>query len=71
MDAEITKINAEEANFTVGHNFMSTWTKEEYKKLLGYRGQDSEIIGETVILPEATDSEIDWRAKGAVNPIKN
>ena len=37
-DAEIQKINAEEKNFTVGHNFMSTWTDFEYKKILGAKG---------------------------------
>jgi hypothetical protein len=35
---EYAKINADPANtFTVGHNFMSTWTHDEYKKLLGYK----------------------------------
>jgi cathepsin L len=74
MDAEINKINSEEANFSVGHNYMSTWTDLEYKKLLGYRGvgQKAEEISEkTVTLPETNDSEIDWRVKGAVNPIKD
>jgi hypothetical protein len=37
-DAEYKLINADPANtFTVGHNFLSTWTKDEYKKLLGYK----------------------------------
>ena len=36
-DALIKKINAEEKNFTVGHNFMSTMTDFEYKKMLGYK----------------------------------
>jgi C1A family cysteine protease len=69
-DAEINKINAEEANFTVGHNFMSTWTEFEYKKLLGYKGQQGEVRN-YVTLPEANDAEVDWRTKGAVNPVKN
>merc|ERR1712086_1028164 len=54
-DAEINEINATEENFTVGHNFMSTWTDMEYKKLLE---------------PVNADSK-DWRADGAVNPVKN
>jgi len=30
-DAEITRINSNPENtFTLGHNFMSTWTKDEY-----------------------------------------
>lgn len=37
-DAEYKTINADTTNtFTVGHNFLSTWTKDEYKKLLGYK----------------------------------
>lgn len=71
MDAEITKINAEEPNFTVGHNYMSTWTEFEYKKLLGYRGQPDDSDKNVVILPETNDVEVDWRAKGGVNPIKD
>jgi len=72
-DASINKINAMEENFTVGHNFMSTWTKFEYKRLLGYRGIDGEIEGngKIVELPETNDVEFDWRTKGAVNPVRD
>ena len=70
-DAEINEINATEENFTVGHNFMSAWTDMEYKKLLGYRGQDGEGERNYVTLPEANDAEVDWRTKGAVNAVKN
>jgi len=74
-DAEYTAINADTKNtFTVGHNFMSTWTNAEYKKLLGYKSPLSQADAEyapfeldTVNIP----SSIDWRTKGAVNPIKN
>jgi C1A family cysteine protease len=70
-DAEINEINATEENFTVGHNFMSTWTAFEYKKLLGYRGQAGEGERNYVSLEESNDAEVDWRTKGAVNAIKN
>jgi len=43
MDAELNEINAKENNFTVGHNFMSTWTESEYKRLLGHKGQAGEV----------------------------
>jgi len=37
-EAENVEINANpEHTFTVGHNFMSTWTDEEYKAMLGYK----------------------------------
>ena len=35
-DAAYNTINANKNNtFVVGHNKFSTWTKDEYKKLLG------------------------------------
>jgi len=35
-DAEIQEINSNPENtFTVGHNQFSTWTKDEFKKMLG------------------------------------
>jgi len=70
-DAEINRINAEEKNFTVGHNFMSSWTHYEYKKLLGDRSQTMTHELETVEFPETNAVTIDWRAVGAVNPVKN
>jgi len=34
-DAEYNKINADETNtFTVGHNFMSSWTKDELARMV-------------------------------------
>merc|ERR1712195_4372 len=55
--AEFAKINADPANtFTVGTNFMSTWTQEEYKKILGFKGNQTAK---------------DWRSLGAVNAVKN
>ena len=74
-DAEIKEINSTNGgSFTVGHNFMSTWTHDEYKQLLGYTGP-KEILSteenitelDTASLPES----VDWRAKGAVNPVQN
>jgi C1A family cysteine protease len=70
-DAEIKEINATEENFTVGHNFMSTWTDAEYKKLLGYAGQAGEGVRNYVALEETNASSVDWRTKGAVNAVKN
>jgi hypothetical protein len=36
LDLEILEINAHQTDFTVGHNFMSTWTYAEKKRLNGY-----------------------------------
>ena len=71
-DAEIKEINASQNSFTVGHNQFSTWSSFEYKKLLGFKMPAASEIDEPTILPteNLTDS-VDWRTKGAVNPVKN
>jgi len=39
LDAEYKSLNANPENtFTVGHNKFSTWTKQEFAKLLAYSG---------------------------------
>ena len=56
----------------VGHNFMSTWTHDEYKKLLGRKGRkpaNKAVEPEEITGPLA--AEVDWRTKGAVNKVKN
>ena len=77
---EFERINANPENtFTVGHNFMSTWTPEEYKKLLGYRAPLNRVDPDSVAQsPEPTildevniPAAKDWRTLGAVNPVKN
>jgi len=74
---EYARINADKNNtFTVGHNFMSTWTKDEYKKLLGYKAPKSENLEAQVENPtelsmEGVPAAKDWRSLGAVNPVKN
>jgi len=70
-DAEHKESNANpEHTFTLGHNFMSTWTHDEYKSILGYKALDKATTEEaelTVGIP----TSIDWRTKGAVLPVKN
>ena len=72
-DAEIKEINANPENtFTVGHNMFSTWTHDEYKKLLGYKGPQT--VDESTVVELDTSNladSVDWRTKGAVNPVKN
>ena len=67
-DAAINKVNAEEANFQLGHNKFSTWTDAEYKAILGARRAEPKNVVE---LPETNEDSVDWRTKGAVNPIKD
>ena len=59
---------------TVGLNHMADWTHSEYKKLLGYRTRIGRKAGIPMMgVHEAGDqpASIDWRAKGAVTPVKN
>jgi len=71
-DAEIQKINAEQDSFTVGHNQFSTYTDAEYKRLLGYKMPKNAEQAAVVVLDEtAIPASVDWRTKGAVNPVKN
>jgi len=72
-DAENKVINANPENtFTVGHNFMSTMTDDEYKMMLGYRAPTNVTEMEPTILTNVNiPSEYDWRNHGAVNPVKN
>jgi hypothetical protein len=74
-DAHIQRINSDSNNtFTVGHNKFSTYTDDEYKKLLGYKGtfkfdENAEYVDGKDTLTGAT--EVDWISKGAVNAVKD
>jgi C1A family cysteine protease len=72
-DAENKVINADPENtFTVGHNQFSTWTDAEYKRLLGYRAPANATKPEPTVLSTVDlPTSVDWRTKGAVNPVKN
>ena len=73
-DAEYREINSNPANtFTVGHNQFSTWTDEEFKRLLGYKGPQ-EFYVQTKhqnLTSVGRPDSMDWRERGAVNPVKN
>ena len=70
-EEEIERINAEPENtFTVGHNFMSTWSPMERKRLLGYRewqSQEDAIVEDNA----PTADSVNWVDAGAVTPVKN
>jgi hypothetical protein len=56
---------------------MSDWTKEEYKKLNGYRKAKHLVVGATVTIETRTfpitilPNSIDWRNAGAVTSSLN
>lgn len=72
MDAHIEKTNSEQSSYWLAHNQFSTMTKHEYKKMLGKK--PSNTINESRIEEldvDASPASIDWRKKGAVNPVQN
>lgn len=72
---EIEAINSDASmTHTVEHNFLSTWTDGERKRLLGYlphNMQESEL--NVVILPEenAFNDSVDWRDSNIVNKVQD
>ena len=73
-DKIIEEMNAEGNSFEVGHNHMSTWTDWEYKRLLGYKKPYNQSDDDTLVVTldeSAAPESIDWREKGAVNPVKD
>jgi len=70
----IDQFNAKvaEGEATVAINHMADWTHSEYKKLLGYR---TRIGSKKGLAQNATVTDVpasvDWRALGAVTPVKN
>jgi C1A family cysteine protease len=71
IDAEIKKVNTEKKGFTLGHNMFSTWTDDEYKKILGDRPLKKDIKTADFKYTTTPAASIDWRQEGAVNAVKN
>jgi C1A family cysteine protease len=73
--ASIREENAKEGNtFTLGLNKFADWTPAEYKRLLGYKPDRTRAKNYPVMVadPNVTiPTSIDWRTKGAVNPVKD
>jgi len=74
--AEHTRLNAmPNQTSTHGVNFLSDYTDDEYKAMLGYRqDMESDLGAERknyVFEDVSAVAPIDWRAKGAVTPVKN
>lgn len=71
-DKEINEINAESSSFQVAHNKFSTLTKEEMRKYKGRMPANFNEDAKTVTLDTSVMSaQVDWREKGAVNPVQN
>lgn len=73
MDKEINEINSDaELTYFVAHNAFSTMTKAEQAKYRGRlpRAAAADEVAEEMETATAPAS-IDWRTKGAVNPVQN
>lgn len=72
-DKIINEINAKPGHsFVVAHNHFSTWTKDEYKNILGKKSLREETNAKEVTLDTKTlDDSVDWRTKGAVNKVQD
>jgi len=55
----------------VALNHMADWTEYEYKRLLGFRGQQQTEQKAPQPVVAGAPASVDWRAKGAVTPVKN
>ena len=70
-DKLINEHNAKDGSFALGHNQFSTWTSDEYKRILGFKAQGTETKEPTVLDVTDLPASVDWRSKGAVNAIKD
>jgi C1A family cysteine protease len=70
-DASLTKINARQSSFEVAHNKFSTMTKEERRRHLGKKTNVPSFAQEVMLPTSNLSSSVDWRAKGAVNPVQD
>lgn len=70
-DAEIKAINEKNGSFKVGHNKFSTWTKEEYKQLLGYKPNGENAKHQQFVSSIKAADSVDWRTQNKVLPVKD
>jgi C1A family cysteine protease len=71
-DAEIKAHNSENNSFTMGHNKFSTYTREEYRRMLGRLPNKNKSSSKVVELPTNNlSATVDWRTKGAVNEVQD
>jgi len=65
--------NGDDDDHRLGINHMADWTSSEYKRLLGYKAdlkKPNTNVFEADVNATVPES-VDWRALGAVTPIKN
>jgi KDEL-tailed cysteine endopeptidase len=68
-DQKINEINAGNGSWVAAHNKFSTFTKEEFNRVKGKI--PSAERAPIKIFEESNAAEVDWRTKGAVNPVQD
>merc|ERR1711865_489256 len=56
---------------TVGHNQFSDWTDAEYKRLLAYKGAQTNNLDAEILDTSNLEDSVNWVTKGAVTNVKN
>lgn len=69
VDAQINAHNQTNSTYTLGHNFLSTMTQGEKKKLTGFQAVGANT--ETKIFTPSNADSVNWVTKGGVTPVKN
>jgi C1A family cysteine protease len=70
--AEHEAHNSKNTTWTIGVNQLTDRTDEEIKTLLGFKAMPTTPEDKTVSVEEIeAATPVDWRAKGAVTPVKN
>ena len=68
----INQANGEPNNLVLAHNRFSTMTEYEFKKFLGRK--PAKFFKNGIASPLDTSNlsdSVDWRTKGAINPVQN
>merc|ERR1719223_2499236 len=76
MDAHNAKFAAGQVTFDMGVNEFSHMSHEEFKSYsvgpkMPARNATNVVVLPTLVKLTGTDDSVDWRAKGAVTPVKN
>lgn len=71
-DKEINEINNDpELTYIAAHNMFSTLSQDEMKLWKGKKPANSDDVPTEFLPEDVMAAEVDWRKKGAVNPVQN
>lgn len=70
-ESEILSLNSQNGTATFAHNFMSTMTYAEKKRMLGFIDMGEAMLGKESNFPPAKAAEVNWVTAGAVTEVKN